>query len=105
MNIGVRAVFNFAAARTFVTAIGGRAGNLDGIPAVQSFGQRAREKFQFFQLIFRKKIRVTETSARERTLEQLHALRLVGKIYEGHFALEKFREIIWLAASNKSFHA
>ena len=70
MDVGMGAVFNLAAARTFVAAIGGGAGNSDRILAIQGFGQGAGEQFQFFELVAGKQVGMAEPPAREGALEQ-----------------------------------
>jgi hypothetical protein len=84
VQVGVVFVRDFLAAQTFVAAIGGDAGGFDRMQAVESFRQSAGERFKFIQLLAGEQIRVTEPPARERTLQKLDALGLVGNIFEGH---------------------
>ena len=77
-------VLDLPAVETFIAAIGGDAVGAAWIKAVERLGQRASHQFQFLQRIAREKIGMTQPSARQRTLEQLDALRLLGKIFEGH---------------------
>ena len=84
MNVGVRVVFNLPAAQTFVAAIGRRVVDFDRILAVQSFCQRARQQLQFVKLVAGEKISMAEAPAGERALQQLNALCLIWKIFEGH---------------------
>ena len=79
MDVGVGFVVNFPAAQTFVAAIGRHAAGLDRVLAVQGFGQRAGEQFQFFKLIAGEQIGVAQPPAGERALQQLDALRWFGK--------------------------
>ena len=81
-------VFNLPATQTGVAAIGRHAVRFDRILAVQGFGQRARERFQFFKLVAGEKISVPQPSARQRALQQLDALRLRGKLFESHCVLK-----------------
>ena len=87
MNIGVEVVGNFPAVQTVLAAIGCDAICSNRILAIQSFRQRAGERFEFFQMMAGEKIGVAETSTSERPLQELDALRLFGKIGEGHALL------------------
>jgi hypothetical protein len=88
MNVGVRAIFNFAADQTFVTTIGRRAFDFDRVLAIQRFCESARERFQFFQRVAHEQISVAEPPARQRALQQLNALRLLCKIIKSHARLK-----------------
>ena len=87
MHIGMGVVVNFPAAQTGVAAIGGHAAGFDGILAVQRFGQRAGERFQFFELIPGEQVGVAQPPAGERALKQLDAPRLFRNMFEGHARL------------------
>jgi hypothetical protein len=93
MDISVIAVRNLAAVQTFIAAVGGEAGSFDRLQAVQSFRQIRREQFQFIQRIAREQVGMAKAAASEGALQQLHALRLTGEIFEGHWLLlvERFR--------------
>jgi len=58
----------------------------DRLLAVQRFGQRAGERFEFIELVADEEIGMGQTPALEGALEQLHALRLGWKIFERHSA-------------------
>jgi len=61
--------------------------DLNRILAVQSFRQSAGERFEFFQMMAGEKIGVAKAAPRQRALQKLDALRLFGKIGEGHALL------------------
>jgi hypothetical protein len=87
MHIGMSVVVDFPAAQTRIAAIGGHAAGFDRLLAVQRFGQRAGESFQFFELIAGEQVGVAQPSAGERALKQLDAPRLFRKKFEGHARL------------------
>jgi hypothetical protein len=84
MHIGMSVVVNFPAAQTGVAAIGGHAAGFDGLLAIQRFGQRAGQIFERFDLIAGEQVGVAQPPARQRALQKLDALGLVGNIFEGH---------------------
>lgn len=83
MDIGVRVIVNFTTAGALIAAVHGDAVLFDGIKAVESFGQSARERFEFFHPVARKQISVAEAAASEGALQDLGAL-LVWKKFERH---------------------
>jgi hypothetical protein len=84
MHVGVRFVIDFPAAWACIAAIRGYAAGFNRFLAVESFGQRSRQQFQFFKLIAGKQVSVSQPPASQRTLEQLDALRLLWEIFESH---------------------
>ena len=61
MDVSVGLAVNLPAAQTGITAIGRQTVNLNGLLAVESFGQRPRKQFQFVKLVAGEKIGVTKT--------------------------------------------
>src|SRR5579871_2635285 len=80
-------VIDFAAAEALFAAIRGHSVRADWIEAVKRLGQVAGDGFEFLERIAGKEIRMAEASAREGTLQELHALAGGGEIFEGHVRL------------------
>ena len=71
----------------------------------QCFRQCSRQQFQFIELITGEQISVAETSAGERTLEQLDALGLLGEMFEGHAFFERVNDSAPLLGSRAATFA
>ena len=84
MDVGVNVAINFAADLARVAAIRRDTAGFDRLLAIQRFGQRAGERFQFLQPVAGEKVGMAEPPAGELALQQLHALRVPGKKGEGH---------------------
>jgi hypothetical protein len=84
MNVRMAVVVNFSAIDALVATISGVGTSFDRIQAIQGFGQRPGNEFEFFQLMAGKKVSVAQPSACKRTLKQLHTLRLFGKAFKRH---------------------
>ena len=83
MDIGVVAIGDFAAIDALIAAIDGDAVfATDGLEAIQRFGERLGDGFEFAQFVAGKKIGVREPSAFERALQQFDALRLIRELFE-----------------------
>jgi hypothetical protein len=84
MNI----IVDFDAAGTDVATIYGFAVLFDGILAIQGLCQSSRKRFKFFKLVAGKQIGVAQPAARERALQERHAL-LVGELIERHATIKR----------------
>jgi hypothetical protein len=68
-----------------IAAIDGDAAlSVDGLEAVQGFGERLGDGFEFAEIVAGKKIGVREASALKGALQEADALFLVGKIFKCH---------------------
>src|SRR5439155_7328389 len=84
MDIAVVGVFDLAADRAFVAAINGYSVLLHRPLTVERLCQRARDGFQLFQVMAAEQVPMSQPPALQRTLQQLHALRMPRKIFERH---------------------
>jgi hypothetical protein len=78
------AVRDFLAGEALVAGIDGGAALSHGVQAVEHPGEGARQLLQSAQFMAREQVGMGQAPAFERTLEQLHALRLGGKVFECH---------------------
>src|SRR5205814_4091738 len=86
MRIAVVAMIDLAADQAFATAINGHL-VLSYVPfTVEDLCQRAGDNFQFVQVMAAEQVPMSQPPMLQRTLQQLHALRVPRKIFECHRA-------------------
>ena len=84
MNIRMLSLLDLLAIRAMIAAIHDGLPFLHWLEAVQSFGERARDRFQFPYSVPDKKIAVSQSTSLERALKQSDPLLLAWKIFKCH---------------------
>jgi len=85
MDIGVVAIGDFLAIDAMIAAIDGHvvlAAN--GLKAIQGFGERLGDGFEFAEFVAGEKIGVGEAAALKGALQEADALLLLGKVLKCH---------------------
>ena len=85
MDIGMVAVLDFLTTQAVIARINGHAAFFNGFEAVQGFRKSACQIFELGELVAIEEVGMCQAPALKRTLEQLHALFLGGKVFERHW--------------------
>jgi len=87
MHVSVIALLNLPAIQAGIATIYRRSiATSDRLEAIQRPGERARDGFQFVELMAGKQVGMRQSPALQGTLQQRHALLLFRQIFESHRA-------------------